>query len=322
MALPDSGVLSLDDIQTEFGGTNPISMSEYYRGGSFVTNNNTDIPTSGEISFSDFYGGVKEFTLTISSNTQEADVRTLAVSAGWDETLPLGVVVDTGVYVWSDDVANGGLIVAGSFPSGITILNKGYIMGKGGYGAYPQGPLNTPAQRDAQAGGPAVQITSSSTVDITNNSGAYIAGGGGGGGRGNGCGGNGAGYSGTPGSSSYPAYASGSPSVIYCPASGTYGTVSGTGGQHGQAGGGSGGYGTWSAPGCNNYTVPLYGGDGGRVLPGLGGGDGGGSGGAASGNGGGNWGAAGAGTGSAAGGAAISGTYNSYTDNGTTYGTT
>lgn len=319
MALQTSGAISLDDMHVELGATS----------GTEVSLNDVDIrglidkASGAQSSFSEWYGAANRFTLTLSSNTQEADVRALAVTAGWDETLGLDVVVDTGIYVWSDDVTKGGLIVAGSFPSGITILNKGYIMGKGGYGGFPQGPLNTPAGNPGGDGGPALQITSSSTVDITNNSGAYIAGGGGGGGTGNGGGGYGAGYSGTPGSSSYPAYASGSPSNIYCPNNGgSYGTVSGTGGQHGQAGGGSGGWGTWTASGCSGYSVPLYGGQGGRVLPGLGGGDGGGSGGAASGNGGGNWGAAGAGTNAGSGGAAITGTYNSYTDNGTTYGAT
>ena len=58
MALPSSGVLTLADIQTEFGGTNPISLSEYYRGGGLVPDSglNAAIPTSGAISVSDFYG--------------------------------------------------------------------------------------------------------------------------------------------------------------------------------------------------------------------------------------------------------------------------
>jgi len=49
-------------IAEEFGGDNagggaPVAMSEYYKGGSFVTSNVTaSIPTSGEIAFSDFYG--------------------------------------------------------------------------------------------------------------------------------------------------------------------------------------------------------------------------------------------------------------------------
>jgi len=49
-------------IAEEFGGDNagggaPVAMSEYYKGGTFVTSNVTaSIPTSGEIAFSDFYG--------------------------------------------------------------------------------------------------------------------------------------------------------------------------------------------------------------------------------------------------------------------------
>ena len=33
MTLPSSGTLSLSDLQTEFTGSNPISMSEYYKSG-------------------------------------------------------------------------------------------------------------------------------------------------------------------------------------------------------------------------------------------------------------------------------------------------
>jgi hypothetical protein len=59
MALQTSGSISLDDIQAEFGGSNPISLSEYYRGGAYVpdTAANSGIPTSGTISLDDFYGG-------------------------------------------------------------------------------------------------------------------------------------------------------------------------------------------------------------------------------------------------------------------------
>ena len=47
--LPDTGPLKFSDIQEEFGGSNPISLSEYYGA-------QPDIPNSGEISVSDFYG--------------------------------------------------------------------------------------------------------------------------------------------------------------------------------------------------------------------------------------------------------------------------
>jgi hypothetical protein len=59
MVLQTSGAISLNDIQTEFGGSNPININEYYRGGANVpdTAANSGIPTSGTISIGDFYGG-------------------------------------------------------------------------------------------------------------------------------------------------------------------------------------------------------------------------------------------------------------------------
>ena len=59
MVLQTSGAISLANIQTEFGGTNPININEYYRGGAYVpdTAANSGIPTSGTISLNDFYGG-------------------------------------------------------------------------------------------------------------------------------------------------------------------------------------------------------------------------------------------------------------------------
>lgn len=57
-ALQSSGAITLAQIQTEFGGSNPISMSEYYRGGSYVPSHSgtTGIPGSGQISMNQFYG--------------------------------------------------------------------------------------------------------------------------------------------------------------------------------------------------------------------------------------------------------------------------
>jgi len=59
MVLQTSGQISLNDIQTEFGGTDPTAITEYFRGGSNVpdTAANSSIPTSGEVSITDFYGG-------------------------------------------------------------------------------------------------------------------------------------------------------------------------------------------------------------------------------------------------------------------------
>jgi hypothetical protein len=49
MALQTSGAISLANVQTEFGGVNPISISEYY-------GKAAGIPASGTISLSVFYG--------------------------------------------------------------------------------------------------------------------------------------------------------------------------------------------------------------------------------------------------------------------------
>jgi hypothetical protein len=68
MTLPNSGPVSLASIQTEFGGSNPISLSEYYRGGSLVPNhgNTSNIPTSGTISVNNFYGTSQQAPLDTS----------------------------------------------------------------------------------------------------------------------------------------------------------------------------------------------------------------------------------------------------------------
>ena len=60
MAIPSSGSLSFADIQTEFGGTNPISLTEYYAGGGRVAAGTSGtygaVPSSGQISTKNFFG--------------------------------------------------------------------------------------------------------------------------------------------------------------------------------------------------------------------------------------------------------------------------
>lgn len=66
MALPSSGPLSLLDIQGEFGGSNPIAISEYYGVAS-------GIPASGQISIGDFYGASAAPTLSYVTTTGSND---------------------------------------------------------------------------------------------------------------------------------------------------------------------------------------------------------------------------------------------------------
>lgn len=65
MVLPSSGALSLGDIGTEFNDTTPTSISEFYNPPAGVGGS---IPSSGEISFSDFYGSTNSFTTVFSTS--------------------------------------------------------------------------------------------------------------------------------------------------------------------------------------------------------------------------------------------------------------
>jgi hypothetical protein len=56
MPLQSSGAITLSNIQTEFGGANPIALNEYYRNAGRVDRTVTGVPTSGAISMDSFYG--------------------------------------------------------------------------------------------------------------------------------------------------------------------------------------------------------------------------------------------------------------------------
>jgi len=58
MTITSSGVISINSLVGEYGGSAPHAMNEYYRGGSLVANhsNNGNVPTSGTIDLQDFYG--------------------------------------------------------------------------------------------------------------------------------------------------------------------------------------------------------------------------------------------------------------------------
>jgi hypothetical protein len=185
MALPTSGPLSLTDIQTEFGGSNPISLSEYYAGGSYVpsgaSGTNGPIPTSGAISLSDFYGASKEFRFNITTNTTNANLRTLALAAGWGGNALVICTINSGVIISGNTAGNStaAMTIDGSFPGGVILVNNGQIRGRGGNGG--AGAFFTNACGNGGTGGRALRVTVPASV---NNQGNIWAGGGGGGGSG------------------------------------------------------------------------------------------------------------------------------------------
>lgn len=177
--------LKFSSIQAELGGSNPISLSEYTRGGVLVNTNQTSpngtIPASlSNISMAVFRAVTKyipAFAATISSNQTNLNLRTWALANGWNGTVAAIITIASGVYVYATTTAGAGLTINGSWPGGITVINNGYIMGKGGAGGMaPSMPVGWEGA-NGNSGGPAMSLGISCTIQ--NNS--YIGGGGGGG---------------------------------------------------------------------------------------------------------------------------------------------
>jgi hypothetical protein len=94
MPLQSSGSITFANIQTEFGGTNPIGINEYYLNGTsgYVAGSGAvGIPTSGQISINQFYGKSKVVADTVPTPV------TTNLSYGWiyfDPYIYLGNVID------------------------------------------------------------------------------------------------------------------------------------------------------------------------------------------------------------------------------------
>jgi hypothetical protein len=134
MALNSSGPISIagtvtgQSIQVELLGNGTTQMSL----------NDTTVRTlagvaSGEIAMpTNFYGKSNKFIASITSSQADLNLRTWALANGWDGTVAVEITVNAGVYVYSTSTSNAGLTVTGSFPGGVTLINNGYIIGKGG----------------------------------------------------------------------------------------------------------------------------------------------------------------------------------------------
>lgn len=185
MAIGTSNI-SFSGIQTEFGGSNPIGLSEYYRGGSFVpvSPSTANIPTSGAIRVDLFKNSSYRWivSITLSSATTNFNVYDYLVTTYGAFTAPVDVTVtiNSGVWVYATSTGNAGFTSGTGWvaSSTLTIVNNGYIAGMGGAGggggAYSAGAAGS-------AGGNALNIHLNTTI---NNGSGYILGGGGGGGGG------------------------------------------------------------------------------------------------------------------------------------------
>jgi hypothetical protein len=174
MTLPVSGAISFNAINVELGvaGTTTANINQSsYRTLAGVA--------SGQISLSNFYGKANQFAFTIASNQTNANLRTLAVNAGWNGTSRVVATINSGVYVYSTSTGTPALTVNGSFPNGVQLNNNGTIQGMGGgggVGGYRPGGV---VQATAGGGG---GLALSVSVAVSINNANRIAGGGGGGG--------------------------------------------------------------------------------------------------------------------------------------------
>ena len=163
MTLQSSGAISLANIQTEFGGSNPIGLSEYYRNGNYVPSSATTIPTSGTIQLDDFYGSEAAVVLTISTNATNYNILTAAVAAGFNNSVGgvIHLTINSGVTVSGSSAA---AIVTGALHASttLTITNNGTVSGY-------TGATSTTAGQAGSVGGDALDVGGGGTTTVTNN---------------------------------------------------------------------------------------------------------------------------------------------------------
>ena len=178
MTLAASGAISASDIRTEFvGGSGAVDMASYYRGANTnvranaanntATNLAASVPTSGAISFNNFYSQAKGWQKTFSSNaTQQSGTGIFGDDYSVD--YPKTIIINAGVTVYSTSSGTPAINLATGGSGTITVTNNGNIYGQGGA-----------ANSD---GGTALKADVA--ITLNNNSGANLKGGGGGGGNG------------------------------------------------------------------------------------------------------------------------------------------
>ena len=181
-ALQASGAISLQDIEEQYNpGTNLPSrgLSEFYLGGSLVranagnnssTNMSAGVPTSGTISFNDFYSKERAFKKTFSDGDTNQSADTI-FGDDFEVNYPKQLVVGSGDTIGATSTSNAALTIESNGVGSITVTNEGSIEGAGGAAG--------------AAGGNALEVAGSVAVTLVN-IGTIKAGGGGGGAGGTG----------------------------------------------------------------------------------------------------------------------------------------
>lgn len=163
MPMPSTGLITLTLIGFEWVISQPVTFTKLYGKASGV-------PSSGYISFTNFYGKSNAFVLTIASSVAQPNIRSLATAAGWNGSAPL-IVNITAPLINSLDLGST------AFVGGIT-LNVSAGTRIGGVGASMSAAAGI-------AGNPG-SFAFKTRVPVTINNQGIISGGGGSGSAGDG----------------------------------------------------------------------------------------------------------------------------------------
>jgi hypothetical protein len=190
VAVKSSGSsLAVSEIVTEFGGSTPHSLSEYYAGGSNVPSGTTGeggaIPTSGAISIGQFYGSTNRVAISLNTGVTQ-DYNIFDNRGGTYVAGASDITVTVDGRVGSTSTATPALDTGSGWTSGdtITIIVNAFILGKGGAGGNGGNATNVSANAGSAGGAGGTALNLQYDVTIDNNS--EINGGGGGGGGGGG----------------------------------------------------------------------------------------------------------------------------------------
>ena len=193
MALQASGSISASQIRNEFAGVTQVSFSDYFRHAeptdgledfseTYTSANNSGIPTSGAIKFSDFYSKYREVMFKVGSvNVRENANTSTLFDTYWGTNVPKRL--KNNGTIGATSTANAALVVSSNISNTLVIDNAGSIQGAGGAAGAANGG-------NGGDGGTAILLNSFCSI---NNTGTIYGGGGGGGaGTAGGTGGNGA----------------------------------------------------------------------------------------------------------------------------------
>jgi hypothetical protein len=232
MPLLVSGTISLSQVNTELSrpAAQAISLND-------AAVRALAVKASGTISMSDLRGksAGRVAAAFIYTTHQLNGAIILSNMAGYVAgKTDVTITINAGVYMYSDSAAPALNIIGGVTGDTVTLINNGFIMGKGGNGQYWSNPTNG-VEIPSTPGYTALQIAYATTINTLN---GYIGGGGGAGGG------------------------------LY---SGGGGAGGGRGAAYDQASAGVGG--GIGAAGGNGSAADQFGngGGGGRIMPGVGG---------------------------------------------------